>query len=127
QLAGDPLACSLLGIVLAYVEVGPQQLEHGQQRDRLGVGLAGDLVDGDSLCAVALGELVAQPALADPGLAHDPDYLSLTAYGSLERRLEQPELLLAPHEARKASGAGDIEATPGGTHARQRMNMQWLA
>ena len=91
------------------LEVGAQELEHGQQRHGFAVCLAGDLVDRHALRPPALCELVAEAALSDARLAHDADHLTLAGECLLQGALERMQLLGAPDEAREAARAGDVE------------------
>ena len=106
ELAGDPLARRLVGVPLGDLEVRAQELEHGQERDGLGVRLAGDVVDGHRPSPAALRELVAETALADAGLADDPDHLPAGRRSACSRALSStPSSLVAPDEAREAARA----------------------
>src|SRR5439155_12406141 len=67
--ARDLLARATIGVVLLNPEVGAQALQNRKQRDRLAVCLALGLIDRDLAAAAELGGLVAEAALADPGLA----------------------------------------------------------
>ena len=87
ELAGDPLARRALGVPLTDLEVGAQELEHRQERDGLGVGLACDVIEGCAICPNSLGELVAETTLADARLADDPDHLPLTGERLLQGAL----------------------------------------
>jgi hypothetical protein len=127
QLAGDPLARRPVGVPLGDLEVGAHQLEHGQQRDGLGVRLAGDVIDGRALRPVTLHELVTEAALAHPGLAHDPDHLPLAGERLLQGALQHALLLVAPDEAREAAGALDVQAAARRAHAGQLMDAQRTA
>ena len=82
-----------------------QQLQHGQQRDRLAVRDPVPFVHGNTPGARALRELPAEAALADPGLRDDPEHLALPGNGAAERRLERSELVGTPDEAREAARA----------------------
>ena len=55
-------------------EVGAQHLQHRQERDRLAVRLSLRLVDLDAARPAALGELVAEAALADARVGDDADH-----------------------------------------------------
>ena len=67
--------------------------------------LAGGVVDGDPLRPAAPRELVAEAALADAGLADDPDHLRLAGEGLLQGALEHPQLVVAADEPREAARA----------------------
>ncbi len=107
--AGDLLARRLLGVALGDPEHPPNELEDGQEGDPPGVRDAVALEDRDPLGAAPLDELVAQPALADPRLAHDPYDGASALERRAERRLERRELIAAADEAREPSRAGDVE------------------
>ena len=96
QLARDPLAGRAVGVLLPDLEERAQQLEQRHQRNRPGMRLSGKVVHGDVLRATALGELVAEPALAHAGLADDPDHMPLSG----ERLLERPA---APRRAPRSA------------------------
>ena len=67
----------------------------------------------------ALGELVAESALADPRLGYDADDLAATGECSPERRLEHRLLLVAADEAREPARAGDVERRSQGADTLQ--------
>ena len=67
----------------------------------------------------ALGELVAEAALADAGLADDADHLPLAGERLLQGALEHPQLLVAADEPREAARARDVEPPAGGADAGQ--------
>ena len=69
--------------------------------------------------AGALGELVTQAALPGARLRGDENDLRSTRLRLAERLLEQGQLALTAHEARKAAGARALEATPDRTGAPQ--------
>ena len=85
---------------------------------------AARLVDGHAARPAAPRELVAQAALADAGLAHDPDHLRPAGDGLLERRLEHPHLVVAADEAREAARARDVERVRGPRRRRQLVDAQ---
>ena len=60
--------------------------------------------------AAALGELVAEPALADARLGDDADRGALARLGPLQRLLQHRHLLVAADEAGEAALAGEVEA-----------------
>ena len=60
--------------------------------------------------AAALGELVVEPALADPRFGDDPDRGRLAALGARQRLLERAQLRGAADELREAALAGEVEA-----------------
>ncbi len=72
---------------------------------RLPVGDAVRLVDGDLPRAAALGELVAEAALARSRLGDHADDLRVPRDRPLERRLESGHLALAADELREAARA----------------------
>ena len=120
RAAGDLLARQLLGVAVADPEEGAQHLQDRHERDRLAVRLGLRLEDLDPLAAAALGELVAEPALADPGFGDDrrprrPRRRSARSSASLERR----HLRGAADEAGEAALAGEVEPRARGADAGQ--------
>ena len=105
QLSRDLLAGGLRAVVVRHTMNVAQQLQHGQQRDRLAVRDPVPFVHGNTPGARALRELPAEAALADPGLRDDPEHLALPGNGAAERRLERGELVGTPDEAREAARA----------------------
>src|SRR2546421_8092496 len=75
---------------------------------------------GEPAGAAALGELPAEPALAEPGLGNDADDRSPPFESGRERCLERAELLGSSDEAREAALAGDVEA---GAHFAQALKL----
>src|SRR5207245_11751706 len=95
--------------------------------DGLGVRLAGDVVHRCAFRPLALGELVAEAALADAGLAHDPDHLPLAGERPLQGALEDSQLLVATDEAREATPALDVEPSTGCADAGRLVHAQRTA
>jgi hypothetical protein len=120
QLARYPLARHPVGVALADLEIRAQELEYGQQRDRLRVRLACHVVEGDVLRLAALHELVAEAALADAGLADDPDHVRLPR----ERLLQRMQFLVAADEVREAARARHVEPPAGSADAGQLVHPQ---
>ena len=67
------------------------------------MGLPGDVVNRHAALALAAGELLAEAALPDAGLAHDPHHLRLPRQRALEGGLEAPNLIVAPDEPGEAA------------------------
>ena len=59
----------------------------------------------DAAGATALGEFVAEPALAGSGFGHDADYLSVAGTGLLEHRLQLRHIVVAPDKPCKSARA----------------------
>ena len=97
-------SCSVMSKKLAH------QVHHRHQRHRLAVGEAAGVVDGHASRPPALGELVAEAALADPGLADDADDLGVALLRGREGLLQHLHLVAAADEAREAASPGDVEA-----------------
>ena len=76
------------------------------------MGDAVRLVDGDLPRATALGELVAEAALAGSCIGDHADDLRVPRDRLLERRLERGHLALAADELGEAARVGDVEAGP---------------
>ncbi len=74
------------------------------------------LVDGDLPRAAALGELVAEPALAGPGFGDHADDLRVPRDRLLERRLQSGHLALAADELGEAARVGNVEPRPQSAH-----------
>src|SRR5439155_18947908 len=101
---GDLLARDSVAVPLADAEIAAHDLQDGEERDHLPVRHAVRLVDGEAAGTAALGELVAEPALADSGLGDHAHHLALTVERTGEGRLEGRHLVRSPNEAREAAG-----------------------
>src|SRR5205823_7109194 len=99
----------LVAVLVGDAEVPAQQLEHGEEGDHLPVCDAGGVVHRDTLRASALGELLAEPALPDPGLGDHADDLPRPRDGPPERRLEARHLGCPADEPGEAARSGDVE------------------
>src|SRR5215472_7155070 len=97
----------------------PHDLDEGQVGDALAVGEAGALEVPAPLAQEALLELVDQPALAEPGLAHHGDDLALALFGQRPAGEELLELEVAPDEAREAALGLDVKSAPEGAASDQ--------
>src|SRR5207342_372360 len=91
------------------LEIRPQKPEHGQERNATLVGLRGDLEDRHPAGGAALGDLEAEPALADPRLAHDSDQLPAPGETRVDGALERAKLLVAADQRSQAARAGDLD------------------
>jgi hypothetical protein len=124
ELAGDLLARRLVGVAFGDAEVGTEVLDDGEEGDRLPVRHAMRLVDGKPARPAALGELVAEAALADPGLGHDADHLTVSTEGPRKRDLECRHVVAAPDEAGEAARAGHVQARSMRAEARELVDSQ---
>ena len=109
ERAGNLPAGRLVAVLLRDAEVATHQLEDREERDHLPVRDAVGVVHRDALRAGALGELVAEPALPDPGLGDHADDLPGPRDGPPERCLEARHLLCPADEAGEAARPGDVE------------------
>src|SRR5207247_9983418 len=108
--AGDLPAGCLAAVLLGDAEERPQELEDREEGNHPPVRDAVRLVDREAARTDPLDELVAEPALADPGLGDDADDPAAALYRPAERGLERRRLLLASDEAGEAARAGEVEA-----------------
>ena len=88
------------------------------------MGLARDVQDRRPGRSPALQELVAEPALPDPGLAHDPDHLPVAGERPLAGPLQRAQLVLAADEAREAARPRGVEPSPPRAEAGELMHAQ---
>ena len=72
-------------VPVADLEVALEQVDHGQVAGGLAVGDGRGLQDQPVLHPMRVGELVGEPRLAHPGLAHDGDHLAVAGAGLAER------------------------------------------
>ena len=91
------------------------------------MGLRLGLEDLDPARAAAIGELVAEPALADAGLGDDPDHRALAGIRLRQRPLQLRHLALAADEAREAALAGEVEPRARRADAGQLEHLDRLA
>src|SRR6185295_431430 len=117
QPPGDLLARHVVAVLLRDAEGVAHELHPGEQRNRLPVCHRVSLDERDAPRPTALRELVAEPALADAGLADHADDLALAGEGAFEARLEGRHLRRATDEAREAAGPGDVEPRAEGARA----------
>ena len=127
QPARDLLAGRVVAVLLRDAERVPHELHPRQEGDVLPVRDRVGLDDADAAGAASFGELVAEPALAHPGLGHDGDRLPAAPERALEGRLERGHLDRASDEAREAARAGDVEAGPQPARTLQLVEPQRLA
>jgi hypothetical protein len=121
--ARDLVAGGLGAVAVADLEGLAQELKDGEEGDRLSVGDALGLAHGNAARPAALGELVAQPGLAGPGLGHEPDHLALARRRALERGFQRPHLVRSADEPAEAARAGEIEARAERAHALQLVHV----
>ena len=84
------------------------------------------LIDADPALAAAIDELLAEPALAETDLSHDPDDLALPRHRPAKRGLEVLHLLRATDEAGEAAGPREVETRPHGTGPLERVGTDRL-
>ena len=68
---------------------------------------------------MGVGELVDEPRLAHPGLAHDGDHLAVAGAGLVEHPAQVLDLGVAADEAREASERRGLQARPRRARPRQ--------
>ena len=73
------------------------------------MSLRRDLEDRHPAGGAALGDLEAEPALADPRLAHDSDQLPAPGQTRVDGALERAKLLVAADQRSQAARAGDLD------------------
>ncbi len=127
QPARDLLARGLIRVLRADAEVAPQQLQDRQERDHPAVRERVRLVHGDPAREAASGELEAQPTLADAGLAHHADDLSVPLERPLERGIDAGRLRVAADEAGEAARARDLQPGAQRADALERADPRRLA
>src|SRR5439155_27194340 len=98
DLPGDLFPRRERGILLANPEIAAQILEQREERNRFSVSHCMSLVDGDSLRAAALGELVTEAALAYAWVSDDSHDLRIARHRPAECGLEASRLLVTAHE-----------------------------
>ena len=104
QHAPQHLGAHLPVIVpVADLEVALEQVDHGQVTGGLAVGNGGGLQDQPVVHPMRVGELVGEPRLAHPGLAHDGDHLAAAGAGLAQDPAQVLDLGVAAHEAREAA------------------------
>jgi hypothetical protein len=126
QPPGDLLARATVVVLLGDAVVGTEDLEDGQEGDVSAVGHGAPFEHREPPRAAALGELVAEPALADPRLGHHAQHLSARLAATGQRRLESLHVALAAHELREAAGARDLEAGAQAAHTLELQEVKRL-
>ncbi len=117
--AGDLLAHDPLRVAVGDAEVGAQHLQHRHEGDLAAVRLGLAFEDLDPLGPGAFGELVAEPALADPRFGDDADRGALAGLGAVQRPRQHRHLLVAADEAGEAALAREVEPRASRADARQ--------
>ena len=92
-------------VAVADLEVALEQVDHGQVAGGLAVGDRRGLQDQPVLHPMRVGELVDEPRLAHPGLAHEGHHLAVARAGLAEDPAQVLELGVAADEAREAPEA----------------------
>ena len=87
------------GILHLDVEIGTEQIENGQERHVFSVRRTVRFVDDDALRPAALGEFIAQAALAESGIADDAHNLAVAFRCSRERRFQHLHFVTAPRRS----------------------------
>jgi hypothetical protein len=127
---GDGPGDLLAGLRVRVARLDPEglaiELEDGKQGERSPVWHAVRLAHQDAPGAAALGELEAQPALAQARLSDDANDSSRSFDGLLERGLEDRHFVVASHELREAPRARDVEARAHGADAFELENADKL-
>src|SRR4029453_9732092 len=100
-------------VAVPYLEVALQEVYDRQVAGGLAVGDRGALEGEPALQTMRVGELVGEPRLAHPGLAHDGDHLPVARTGLTEHPAQVLHLGVAAHEAREPSESGGLQARPG--------------
>jgi hypothetical protein len=128
---GDELAAHLLTdlpriVTGADLEVGAQQLDHGQVRGGHAIGDGGALDDEAVVRARRVDELPEEAGLADAGLADDADELAVAGVGPLEGVGEAVQLGRAADEPGEAPGRRGLQAGARGAGADDLVDLDWL-
>lgn len=108
--AGDLTPAVGVAVLFSQAEVPAQQTKNRQKRYGLPVWNAVRFVDRNTALMRPLGELEAQPALADARLTDDPDHLPVPARGCRENRVELIAFFATANESRQTPRARHIEA-----------------
>ena len=120
----DPRADDLGCVPLVDHELVALQRQHGEEGDEATVSDATGHADRHPARSTVGGELVHEPALADPGVADDSDREALTRARPAQRGLQRSPFRAAADELGQPAGGGDrlkrVRAGPRPTSSRTR-------
>ena len=114
-------------VPVADLEVALEQVDHRQVAGGLAVGDGRGLQDQPVLDPMRVGELVGEPRLAHPRLAHDGDHLPPAGAGLAEDPAQVLDLGVAAHEAREAAERRGLQPRPRRPRPRQLVDLHGLA
>jgi hypothetical protein len=103
------VAGRLVVVTFADGEDIAQQLERHHERNGSSVSQGVGLPDGEALGATALGELVAETALAHARLRHHPDHCSVALLRPGQGRVQRRHLGVAADKRGKPPGCGHLQ------------------